>query len=93
MRAFKILRSRYFPVLSITLVIPACGIVDSGGSQGVDVGRRGRRVVNERTQVLIDAAAVTKIEGAPPMGGRRSGDRPLNWKVRIRLWGGLSRPA
>lgn len=46
-----------FLALFLTIILPACGFVDSGGSQGVGIDPRDR-TVNEQTRVVLDATAL-----------------------------------
>lgn len=50
------------PILLLIIALPACDFVDSGGSQGVTVEGGWSRTVNEQTQVVLDAAAVTDVD-------------------------------
>jgi Bacterial Ig domain len=53
----------YSLALLFFLALPACGFVDSGGSQGVSINPR-NRIVNEQTRVVLDATTlVDKPEG------------------------------
>jgi VCBS repeat-containing protein len=50
---------RAFCTAGLFGLLTACGIVDSGGSQGIDV-RPGDRTVNEQARVVLDAATLVE---------------------------------